>query len=351
MKLQWLFVVGVFAMTNQVAQGRWEDKIDVDSARHEVQVQLEPAQAFVPATDNVWMTVTFVNGGADPVTLTNWFVPGEELDGQMFDVARNGQAVAYVGPLVKRGTPVSNDLIVLQPGEALSVRVDLSAFYDFSADGEYTVSYRARSSHLFGPDQVGAATLMSSPVAIAVQGNSGRLHALKAKPGTGAGSCSATQQSTIASAIGAAKTMAAGAKTYLGGNASGTPRYVTWFGAFTSSRWNTAEAHFVAIDDAFQTQNVVVDCSCKKSYYAYVYPTQPYKIYVCNAFWNAPLTGTDSKGGTLIHEMSHFNVVAGTDDWAYGQSAAKSLALSDPAKALDNADSHEYFAENTPAQK
>jgi peptidyl-Lys metalloendopeptidase len=35
---------------------------------------------------------------------------------------------------------------------------------------------------------------------------------------------------------------------------------------------------------------------------------------------------------------------------AYGQTAAKALAVSDPAKALDNADSHEYFAENTPAQ-
>jgi peptidyl-Lys metalloendopeptidase len=47
--------------------------------------------------------------------------------------------------------------------------------------------------------------------------------------------------------------------------------------------------------------------------------------------------------------MSHFNVVAGTDDWAYGQSAASSLAISDPNKAIDNADSHEYFGENTPA--
>ena len=33
-----------------------------------------------------------------------------------------------------------------------------------------------------------------------------------------------------------------------------------------------------------------------------------------------------------------------------GQSAAKSLALTDPARALDNADNHEYFAENTPSQ-
>jgi peptidyl-Lys metalloendopeptidase len=70
---------------------------------------------------------------------------------------------------------------------------------------------------------------------------------------------------------------------------------------------------------------------------------------VCNAFWNAPMTGTDSKGGTLVHEMSHFTVVADTDDHAYGQSACKNLAISSPTRALDNADSHEYFAENTPS--
>ncbi|WP_245591965.1 M35 family metallo-endopeptidase [Cystobacter fuscus] len=38
------------------------------------------------------------------------------------------------------------------------------------------------------------------------------------------------------------------------------------------------------------------------------------------------------------------------DDHAYGQSAAKSLARSNPTRASDNADNHEYIAENTPAQ-
>jgi peptidyl-Lys metalloendopeptidase len=46
--------------------------------------------------------------------------------------------------------------------------------------------------------------------------------------------------------------------------------------------------------------------------------------------------------------MSHFTVVAGTDDHVYGQSGAKSLAISNPTNALNNADNHEYFAENTP---
>jgi peptidyl-Lys metalloendopeptidase len=55
------------------------------------------------------------------------------------------------------------------------------------------------------------------------------------------------------------------------------------------------------------------------------------------------------QSGTLIHESSHFTRNGGTDDNTYGQSSCKSLAISSPADAVDNADSHEYFAENNPA--
>lgn len=44
---------------------------------------------------------------------------------------------------------------------------------------------------------------------------------------------------------------------------------------------------------------------------------------------------------TLLHETSHFAANGGTNDYAYGQSAAKSLATSDPARAVMNADLHE----------
>ena len=78
-------------------------------------------------------------------------------------------------------------------------------------------------------------------------------------------------------------------------------------------------------------------------------PTSPIIFISARSFWTAPLSGTDLKAGTLIHEMSHFDVVAGTDDVVYGQSAARNLASTDPDLAITNADSHEYFAENTPA--
>lgn len=73
-------------------------------------------------------------------------------------------------------------------------------------------------------------------------------------------------------------------------------------------------------------------------------------IHLCGAFWQAPLTGTDSQGGTLVHESSHFIQNAGTTDHVYGQRNCKTTALTDPDGAISNADSHEYFAENNPAE-
>lgn len=86
--------------------------------------------------------------------------------------------------------------------------------------------------------------------------------------------------------------------------------------------------------------------SCKKRYYAYVYPNQPYKVYLCNIFWLAPPVNRDSQAGTLVHEVSHFDVVAATDDFVYGENLAKNLALTNPDQAINNADNHEYFAED-----
>jgi len=197
--------------------------------------------------------------------------------------------------------PEANDFLVLKPGETVTHLAELSGVYDFAKTGEYSVQFAVESLSLFDP--------------------------------------AAAHRQNMRDASG-----------YLQSHNTGGSRYTTWFGVYNSARYGTVKTHFTAIVDAMTNAPITVDCKCSNSAYAYVYPAQPYKIYVCRAFWNAPLNGTDSKAGTLVHEMSHFNVVAGTDDVVYGQTGAKNLALSDPAKAITNADSHEYFAENTPAQ-
>ncbi|MGJ7902885.1 M35 family metallo-endopeptidase [Lysobacter sp. 1R34A] len=308
--------------------------------------------------------VTVTNTSRHTARVPKWQLPSNLAESKLFTISRDGVAVAYNGPMIKRGLPDAADFAILRAGETLRSVVDLSQAYDFSRSGRYVVNLDSplqfaslSDGKLLRHDNGLPLVAKSAPLSLWVNGK-GESSA-KGKPGGGGSvvdgvsykSCDATQIDTIGSAIAAARGYSENAKSYLGAGTVG-PRYTTWFGAYTSQRYGTASQHFVAIDAAMDQSNgaITVNCGCNQKYYAYVYPNQPYEIYVCRAFWSASLTGTDSKAGTLIHEMSHFDAVAGTDDHVYGQAGAKSLAISNPTNALDNADSHEYFAENTPAQ-
>lgn len=321
--------------------------------------EVEMTRASVGADEDVIVRVTLTNTGKEAASVLKWQTPFWGVDDDMFQVGRNGEAVAYLGRHVKRPAPTAADYYTLASGETLSTLVEMSALYDMSRRGEYTVQY---AMSLQAPR--GAATeIASNTTAVWVDADSAQAEIGGAR-GEDEGdmraltptykNCSTSQKSSLATALTNAETYATNAYNYMAARTTSTQRtastrYKTWFGSYTSSRWNTVQSHFNSIKNTIATKTITFNCACSDNYYAYVYPNSPYEIWLCNAFWSAPSTGTDSKAGTLVHELSHFNVVAGTDDWAYGQSACKSLATSNPGKATDNADSHEYFAENTPS--
>lgn len=325
-----------------------------------------PLRVGLYAAGGGMVEVILTNTSAKSVRVPRWALP-EQLPAQkIFNVQRDSQPVAYEGRMIKRGVPTAAEFAVLRPGQSRRTLVDLGSAYDMRKSGQYTVTLVSAMQYasLSGGTRLKTPRgmpllLQSAPISFWSNG-SGAAPLGKGKPGSGGGTvvngvttvgCSATQVTGIGNAITQARAYTENAKGYLAGNNQGS-RYTTWFGAYTSQRYGTARQHFVDIDAAMDQNagQVKVNCGCNQSYYAYVYPTRPYEIFVCRAFWSAPNAGTDSRAGTLVHEMSHFNAVAGTDDHVYGQSAAKSLALSDPDAALDNADSHEYFGENTPFQ-
>jgi peptidyl-Lys metalloendopeptidase len=315
--------------------------------------------------------VVVTNTSRKTARIPAYALPSTQLASNLFAISRDGELVRYEGAMIKRGVPNASDFAILRPGQSHRTVVDLGVAYDLSKAGDYTVTF---ASPLQYASMSGGARLnqangspmvaLSAPMRVFMDGsNRGALKlreiATKKRPSGGSSlvngvnysGCSSTQINGAGTAVNSARSYSENAKGYLNAGTVG-PRYTSWFGAYTSSRYGTARQNFAAIDSAMDQSNgqITINCGCNQSYYAYVYPTRPYEIFVCRAFWSAPNTGTDSKAGTLIHEMSHFNVVAGTDDWAYGQTAARNLASSDPSKALDNADNHEYFAENTPSQ-
>ncbi|MEO5629914.1 MAG: M35 family metallo-endopeptidase [Thermomonas sp.] len=335
------------------------------------------ATAAAPITGKNPIRVSmFAANGAVEVILTNtsnkiarvpkYQLPMGELQAKLFQVSRDGEQVAYEGPMIKRGLPSAGEFAILRPGQSLRSVVDLADAYDMRKGGTYTITLASPLQHASMSDgsmlknnRGLPLTLQSAPLRMYAPGKLPGIKG-KGKPGGGTGGgtingistvgCSTTQIADIGGAITGSRSYTNNARGYLAAGTNG-PRYATWFGAYSTSNYSLARSHFVAIDGAMQKTDlsIKINCGCNQSYYAYVYANRPYEIFVCRAFWTAPETGTDSKAGTLVHEMSHFDVVTGTADHVYGQTGAKNLAISNPALALDNADSHEYFAENTPS--
>ena len=320
-------------------------------------VALSVAQSEFDSSQDVLVTVTVSNPTKHTVHVLKWFTPAEGVEESLFTVTRDGQPVAYTGAHYKRPAATGKDYVSLKAGESFTSVVSLGEYYDLSESGQYEVAYGVAAFNLF--DEKGNAfkfkdVLTSEKISMQIAGRAPRAKPTPPPtpiPGSNSfNACTETQKSQLVSARDEAKTYASDAENYLLANNQG-PRYVTWFGVFSSSRYDTVKTNFTKISNAMDNAGVAFDCKCKQNYYAYVYPNQPYNIYLCKVFWTAPLSGTDSKAGTLIHEMSHFNVVAGTDDVVYGQTGAKNLASTDPNLAITNADNHEYFAENTPPQQ
>jgi peptidyl-Lys metalloendopeptidase len=342
-----------------------------------IQVELALPQATFAASNDVNVQVTYVNNGTKPEKILKWYTPEGAVKEDLFDISVNGMDAPYTGMHIKRAAPTSRDYLTLKPGQKLSYTVELTSLYDLPASGNYEIKYHVETLALHDiPKQLTRAqeqafnqSLVAAPLpnlrseAVFAQIEvDNKLRADLQQPSlvTLAGSvsyaanCSSSRRTSIATAMTSAKTYASNSANYLTNYATASRansvRYKTWFGSYTSTRWTTVNNNFKKISSALQNQAIQFDCGCTDSYFAYVYPNQPYKIYLCSAFWSAPNTGTDSKAGTIVHETSHFTVVAATDDIAYGQTAAKNLAVSNPSQAVKNADSHEYFAENTPAQ-
>ncbi|KUL25300.1 hypothetical protein ADL15_40985 [Actinoplanes awajinensis subsp. mycoplanecinus] len=272
-------------------------------------------------------------------------------------VTRDGVPVPYRGKLVKLGVPTAADYTHIPAGGTYAATVDLAADYDLSTPGTFTVALA--SSQVRAPQRTlrvdtGRATVRTSVGIRSAAKVAGVAPTTTEQVKLGAAaavtityrSCTTSEKTALSLAVTNAATYSQKSQTWLAANPSGGGAYTTWFGTYSSSRFSRVTSAYSKITTELTTKALTLDCTSNEDYYAYVYPDQPYIIYLCNAFWTAPATGTDSKAGTLIHESSHFTVNGGTDDHAYGQTAAKQLAISSPANAVDNADNYEYFAES-----
>ncbi len=344
--------------------------VAINGRAKDLHVNVMPVQTRFASAQNVNVVLKYSNVGGDTMSIYKWYLPEKELTDPLFEVTRDGERVEYVGPLVKRRVPTDEDAITLAPGMTLSTVVQLSSVYNMTQSGNYVVQYKKNADQVLfttnnmlrsgfvSSDDDEEFVLQSTPIVVFTAGRRNLLIEQANEYNSQArfltptySGCSSSQTSSIRNALSAAQNYANDAVQYLSSMSSVTSRYTTWLGSHTSSRRLTVKNYFTQIQNVLSSKAISFDCTCPgadSSTYAYVYPTQHYKVYLCGQFWPASSTGIDTKGGTLVHELAHFNVVAGTDDHTYGQASCKNLAKSNPDLAIKNSDSLQYFSENYP---
>jgi peptidyl-Lys metalloendopeptidase len=281
-------------------------------------------------SDAFLVTFSLTNPTKATIGVPSHLTPFKGLTHDIFQIEGPGE-VEYTGILAKRLSDAA-DMIELNPGKTMTVELDLSRDYAFSIAGSYRIAWR------FGEAQFG-----SFEVKEALGDRRFGANADTAAAPIGFQNCDASQRTQVLAADSIATSDSRSAYACLSGNTC-SGRYTTWFGANTAPRYQKTTQNFLAIRNTFNAGNYRISCngtSCSSNTYAYVFPTDRlHLVYLCGVFWRIP----SERAETLVHEMSHFNDVAGTRDFSYGQPACKNLARSNPANAIANADNLCYFA-------
>lgn len=311
------------------------------------------ASSYLPY-EPLMVQITISNEGKLPVRFLPWETPLEGLFSNSLLVTHDGQEVAYLGPLVSHRRPLPQDYLILAPGEQRTVLMDLAQAYAVEQPGRYEVSWRRGEIEgtEAGAKGMGTLAVSSTSASFMLLGPRERIVA-KEDPMAAQASCTTNQLSLLDRAEQAARSSASSAHQVLANtpeaSRASAVRYVTWFGAYKISRYQTVTSNFAKIAAAIP--KLTYNCTCEgmaDNVIAYVYPSRPYEVTLCAAFWDEPISNSDySMASTLVHEASHFNAVAGTDDIAYGPAACKRLAQNSPDKAAKNADNYGFFSINS----
>jgi uncharacterized protein (DUF58 family) len=100
------------------------------------------APASVVAGQPVPLRFTLANRGPVGVQVLEWGTPFEGWFGAYVEVSRDGVAVAYRGPMVKRGDPAADEYLRIAPHRARRAEVDLAQPFDLSVPGVYRMQPR-----------------------------------------------------------------------------------------------------------------------------------------------------------------------------------------------------------------
>lgn len=337
------------------------------------------------------LDVLLQNDGAERVRLLYWGTPLDPVAANFLDVfTDDGDPVAFVGPRGKYLFDPEASLETLEPGETRTVSIDLAERYDLPHSGRYRVVVRDAAFRGLtgdrprGQDAIEALEIRSDPASIALAyvppptdaptyRDEGELESAALDDACpplifcvppayrDAGyECRSGYYITYPKlqymSEAQAKTVRR-LQTELfwrlrGFSVGNSPIFVRWFGRYSEASRQTVQAVVSGIrgQTACKGYTISYIASPPKPDIVAVFmkhnasSASPWdSMGVYPLFFRAPDFGLDSKIGTLAHELSHG--YGGTKDHMYFYERCKALAISDPAKAMANADSYQFYLE------
>ncbi|MGW1374426.1 M35 family metallo-endopeptidase [Streptomyces sp. NPDC002446] len=347
-------------------------------------IYLRTEQPRYRLAEPVLITCELTNVSDRDYRLLDWNSPFESGEVfHYFTVRRDEERVPYDGRCVKRGEPEESSYRLIRAGESLAATDDLTTAYPITAPGTYTVTLDARILDAFvvepgaplvrqreehhgfqlDPISVTFEVVGEGEPRITVaervrrelggpQAPSASLAVAKLAPRTPVliGGTLAEREAVLRAHENAGVFSESSMHQLMWVAGVANAHSKEWFGAHDAGRYATVQQHYVDISGVVAGQTVTYDLTgtgCQPGWYAYTYKNTR-KIWLCSGFWSAAATGTDSKFGTVVHELSH--AVCSTDDLAYGEAGARNLASTKPPDAIRNADNHEYFTEHLAAK-
>jgi len=107
-----------------------------------------PAKAAVGQP--VLLRFALTNTGTVPLQVLRWNTP---FEGAWFApfvaLTRDGQALPFQGPMIKRAEPQAADYLKVEAGQSIHAEVDLALPFDLSKPGQYRVQPRIRLIDVF----------------------------------------------------------------------------------------------------------------------------------------------------------------------------------------------------------
>ncbi|MCA0850574.1 M35 family metallo-endopeptidase [Salipiger thiooxidans] len=171
--------------------------------------------------------------------------------------------------------------------------------------------------------------------------------------------CSASEKTTVATALAKAKKLAQSAASALPASNSATgAKFQRWFGGEMGDDDPIIRSVYVDVAGRLDYSNIW--CANKSlpnsddGTLAWVPGDATQELFLEGGFFALKTTGADSQAGTLVHEAGHLSIAAsiidsdvtGDDKPDYGIANAEQLARTHPGRARRTADNLQYFSED-----